>query len=124
MVREGAQHSSWSSLNDTVPFLPPPFEGLSNLGSLDPGGEWVPTLGLRTGGCQDQCGTEGGVPATEALTLTLCMFMRFPQWSRYCFRSLSWNRAWLSPALPLAGSPSLGRAQAQVRDRSLVQSCS
>lgn len=28
----------------------------------------------------------------RALTLTLCMFMRFPQWSRYCFRSLSWNR--------------------------------
>lgn len=34
---------------------------------------------------------EGGVPAMEGLTLTLCMLMRFPQWSRYCFRSLSWD---------------------------------
>lgn len=31
------------------------------------------------------------VRSLQDLTLTLCMFMRFPQWSRYCFRSLSWN---------------------------------
>lgn len=39
--------------------------------------------------------------------------MRFPQWSRYCFRSLSWKRAWLSPALScpapwLEGPPWVG----------------
>lgn len=29
------------------------------------------------------------VRSLQALTFTLCMLMRFPQWSRYCFRSLS-----------------------------------
>lgn len=45
--------------------------------------------GLESRGIPRGGGPEGGVPAVEAFTLTLCMLMRFPQWSRYCFRSLS-----------------------------------
>lgn len=52
----------------------------------------------RLTGREPDAQRESGEVHTEALTLTLCMLMRFPQWSRYCFRSLSWNTGLAQPS--------------------------